>query len=271
MTRRDAKKDVESELRLHAPQISPDAFQLLLEMHSTGQLYGTESSNPVPIDATRISIAQGSQMNKLMRSYRVEKSLEVGFAFGFSTIWILDALLDQKGGFHQAIDPFEKSQWQGVGLKQVERLDNASQKFRWLDAYSIRALPKLMERQEQFDFVFVDGSHRFDDTLLEFYFADQLLRTGGLLAFDDMWMPSIRTVVSFILTNRDYQLVKQPVRNMAVLEKLAPDSRDWRHFNQFQVHKQRKLREAIRSGVVDIARRTRTYDLLRALRKEFYQ
>jgi predicted O-methyltransferase YrrM len=264
------RSHIESELRLNAPQISPEAFQLLAETYSSDYLFGTESEEPVLLDTTRISMAEGSQINQIMRAYNVQRSLEVGFACGFSTIWILDALLDQRAGFHQAIDPSEKNRWRGVGLKQVERLKDANHKFRWLDTYSIHALSKLIEENEEFEFVFVDGNHRFDDVLVDFYLADQVVKTGGLVAFDDMWMPSIRTVVSFVTNNRDYELLKQPVRNMAVFKKLAPDSRDWRHFNWFEVHKQektkKKTKEAIVASIANIARRTHTYDLLRSFR-----
>jgi predicted O-methyltransferase YrrM len=269
------RSHIESELRLNAPQISPEAFQLLAEMYSSEHLFGTESEEPVPIDKkTGITIAQGSQINQIMRAYNVQRSLEIGFAFGFSTIWILDALLDQKPGFHQAIDPFEKNSWRGVGLKQVERLKNANHKFRWLDTRSIHALSKLIEENEEFEFVFIDGSHRFDDALVDFYLADYVVRTGGLVAFDDMWMPSIRTVVSFVTNNRNYYLVEQPVRNMAVLEKTAPDSRNWRDFNWFEVPEHENTRkmmtkDAMVASLANIARQTHTYNLLRSCRNLF--
>ena len=90
----------------------------------------------------------------------------------------------------------------------------------------------------------IDGNHRFDDVLVDFYLSDQLVSPGGLLIFDDMWMPSVRTVVNFILTNRQYKIVSQPIRNMMVLKKLADDDRDWCHFENFKVYNQKDESDA---------------------------
>src|SRR5262249_48162420 len=161
-----------------------------------------------------------------------------------STVWIMDALRGQTDGFHRAVDRFEKLHWGGVGLRQVARLSNSSN-FEWLEDYSIHALSKLIKQKEVFDFIFIDGNHRFDDILVDYYLADQLLAPKGIVALDDMWMPSVRTVVSFIKSNRQYDVVAQPVRGMAILQKRADDNRDWRHFEQFKVHKNSRRREAL--------------------------
>ena len=83
-------------------------------------------------------------------------------------------------------------------------------------------------------------NHRFDDVLVDFYLSDQVLAEGGLIAFDDMWMPSVRTVQSFILSNRKYEIVPQPVANMIVMRKLADDDREWAHFQPFHVAKPKR-------------------------------
>ena len=132
------------------------------------------------------------------------------------------------------LTPFEKTVWGRVGLHQVKRLDVPA-KFKWMGEHSIHALSKLIKRNEKFEFIYIDGNHRFDDVLVDFYLCDQLMLPGRLLAFDDMWMPSVRTVVSFVLTNRHYKIVAQPIGNMMVLQKIAEDDRDWDHFKQFIV------------------------------------
>ena len=46
-----------------------------------------------------------------------------------------------------------------------------------------------------FDFIFVDGAHRFDDVLVDFYLIRPSARkVGGLMVLDDIWMASIRTL-----------------------------------------------------------------------------
>ena len=112
----------------------------------------------------------------------------------------------------------------------------APAQFEWRGAYAIHALSDAIRAGERHDLIFIDGNHRFDDVLVDFYLADQALRPGGIMAFDDLWMPSVRSAVSFVASNRAYQPVTQPEGNMAVFQKVADDTRDWRHWVPVQVH-----------------------------------
>ena len=263
------RREVAAEISRLAPNIGKDAEELLADMYTAKQLNGTASDKPISLDAwTRISIAQGAQINKLVRQSETNRSLEIGFAYGFSTIWILDALRRRGKSSHVAIDPFQTTDWGGVGLYQVKRL-NVATTFECLCEYSIHALSRLIKSNEKYDFIFIDGNHRFDDTLVEFYLSDQLVSPGGLLALDDMWMSSVRTVVSFILTNRHYKFVPQPVGNMAVLQKVADDDRDWRHFKKFRVHTQGKYSPKLKRMALELARKTGTDEMLRQFKSRY--
>ena len=210
--------------------LSSEAETILSEMYSAQQLEG--AAGLVEVDRiTRIDRIKGEELNRILRENAVEKSLEIGLAYGFSTVWIMDAL--PPGGSHTAIDPFQESMWSGVGATQAKRLSD--RQFRLIEDYSIHALSDLIRNGESFDFVFIDGNHRFDDVLVDFYLADQVLKPGGIMALDDIWMPSIRTVARFVLTNRAYRPVRQRSARMAVLQKQKDDDRDWRHFLPFNV------------------------------------
>jgi predicted O-methyltransferase YrrM len=217
------------------PELNEKSFNLILDMYSLDAFEGTEQADLINIEkTTRISIEQGSMINKIMKSANVTKSLEIGFAYGFSTMWIMEALMNKPNSHHTAIDPFEKSHWKGVGLKQVEKL-NKSANFKWESEYSIHSLSKLIQKKDSFDFIFIDGNHRFDDVLVDFYLSDQLVEPGGIIAFDDMWMPSIKRVAEFILNNRAYEVIEQNVSNMLVLKKVKNDDRKWDHFVDFKL------------------------------------
>jgi predicted O-methyltransferase YrrM len=205
-------------------------------MYHAKALLGTESAEPILLDRrTLIRPDQGATIHDFLRSHSIKKSLEIGFAYGFSTIWILDAMQSNP---HVAIDPFEKTGWHGIGLVQVKRL-GFKYNFRWIEDYSIHSLSDMIRQKERFDFIYIDGNHKFDDVLVDFYLSDQLLNLGGYIAFDDMWMQSIRTVVSFVQNNRAYALVTQPIENMAILQKQHNDNRDWTHFAPFEVARDR--------------------------------
>jgi predicted O-methyltransferase YrrM len=210
--------------------LSSEAEAILHEMYTEPKLRGADGL--VEIDRiTRIDKTAGAELNRLVRESGARKSLEIGLAYGFSTIWIMDALPPE--GSHVALDPCQASWWHGVGETQARRLPG--KQFRWLEEYSIHALSDWIRAGEKFDFIFIDGAHRFDDVLVDFYLCDQVLEVGGLMVFDDVWMASIRTVLAFVLANRAYQVVPQRSNRMAALRKLKDDDRDWRHFRPFAV------------------------------------
>lgn len=215
--------------------LSSEAEAILHEMYTEPKLRGANAL--VEIDRiTRIDKAAGSELNRLVRESGAKKSLEIGLAYGFSTIWIMDALPPE--GSHVALDPCQASWWHGVGETQARRL--SGKQFQWFEEYSIHALSDWIRAGEKFDFIFIDGAHRFDDVLVDFYLSDQVLEVGGLMVFDDIWMASIRTVLAFVLANRAYQVVQQRSNRMAALRKLKDDDRDWRHFRPFAVTTQQQ-------------------------------
>jgi predicted O-methyltransferase YrrM len=145
----------------------------------------------------------------------------------------------------------------------VERA-GLGRRLRFYEAPSHDALPRLLAEDERFDFAFVDGMHLFDYAMVDFFYIDRMLSVGGVIAFDDIWMRAIRKVVSFVLKNRSYELVKITLRkqsrlisaatsvkrilqdplgkdlavklvpgNVCVLRKLADDGRLWDYHRSF--------------------------------------
>jgi predicted O-methyltransferase YrrM/transposase-like protein len=247
--------DIRDEIRAACANLSPSAIDILRDMYEATALCGTESAAPIAIDGmTRISIEQGSVLHGLVREGGVTRSLEIGLAHGYSTVWILDALNQRDGAVHTAIDPFEKSIWHGIGLVQAGRLRTTA-RFEWVADYSIHALSRMIKDRDRFDFIYIDGNHRFDDVLVDFYLADQVMRVGGLMVFDDTWLESIQTVCNFVARNRAYQVVSQPVEDICVLRKLRDDDRDWHHFNRFEVgHASKERQTAYQSRVAELNR-----------------
>jgi predicted O-methyltransferase YrrM len=218
--------------------IDPGALAVIEELYGeTSRVIG-EKGETIKLDsATRISIEQGLLLHALIDKNNVSKTLEIGFAYGFSTIWMLDALEKKVGAKHIAIDPFEKTLWHSVGVSQVNKLQ-ARVGFEWVEDYAIHAVSDMIRKKQFVDFIYIDGGHRFDDVMVDFYLCDQVLSVGGILVLDDMWMPSIRTALNFILANRFYKREDSAVSNVAILRKLASDEmRAWDNFVQFDVVK----------------------------------
>jgi len=191
------------------------------------------TGEPVDLDTrVRISKFKGIEIARLIQSTRTHKTLEVGLAYGFSTAWIMAALNANGGGTHTAIDPAQKRLWHDIGRRCGKDLSREAQ-FVFAEEMSIHALTAAIRKGEQYGFVFIDGKHRFDDVLVDFYLADMITPIGGIIALDDLWLPSIQTVVDFIKRNRSFEWVDQPCPDLGVFRKTAADNRHWDHYIEF--------------------------------------
>ena len=66
--------------------------------------------------STRISPEQGELLATFHEKLRPKVSLEVGMAYGYSTLYMADAMHRGGYGYHLAIDPFQHSAWHGIAL-----------------------------------------------------------------------------------------------------------------------------------------------------------
>lgn len=137
------------------------------------------------------------------------QGVEIGMAFGVSTVCLADALRGVAGGDARLIsfDPTQRhtDSWNGAGLWQVERA-GLSGVVELRDETSQRGLPKLVDSGYRCQIGFIDGWHTFDHTLIDFFYVDQMLDVGGHIVFDDTLYPAIQRVVQFVLANRNYEL-----------------------------------------------------------------
>jgi predicted O-methyltransferase YrrM len=127
--------------------------------------------------------------------------------------------------------------WKGVGLTHAKNASKLGVNFEFIEDRSDRAATDLARNQRQFDIIFIDGNHKFDDVLVDFYLYAQLCSIGGCIIFDDaVYIRSIRTVVEFIRDNRkDFREIPNVPSNWCAFEKLGKDERHWRHFEKFKV------------------------------------
>lgn len=210
--------------------------ELIEQIYASGCVRDAEDKT-LPLGQSAVTFDTGAVLYELVRATRPKRTLEIGLAYGLSALFICQALRDNGEGHHDAIDPHQKKGYQSVGLLNIERAC-LQDLFAFHHAPSHQVLPALCEQAQQYDFAFVDGSHLFDYTLVDFFYIDRLLGIGGHMVFDDLWMPSVRKVVSFALTNKPYVLVRNrwPRRTRATrwlmrfLRRVVqnPVARDWK-------------------------------------------
>ena len=104
--------------------------------------------------------------------------------------------------------------------------------------FSHNVLPELLRNNAKFDFIFIDGDHKFDGEFVDFYFADLLLEKQGYILLHDTWMRSTQLVMQFIKTNRtDYKAIPTGLRNLALYQKIGNDERNGMFFKEFYTFK----------------------------------
>jgi len=211
----------------------------LLSMYCGEPQLGTDA-RPHPIDEnTKISPSQGMWLYDLCVSVKPKATLEIGMAYGYSTLYFLAAISRNQFGHHIAVDPFQRSYWQGIGLAHAQALaptKGSDSAFLLLEDRSDRAATDLARSNSTFEVIFIDGNHRFDDVLVDFYLYAPLCAIGGHIILDDMWMSSIQTVVAFVRANRtDFVEVRTGISNICVFRKVGDDTHKWTDFRKFAV------------------------------------
>jgi len=177
----------------------PDVLKNALQIK---QVYD-KSGETIPL-SSNVSLQEATELYQAVHFLKPSVSAEVGLAHGISTMAILQALQDNQKGVHHVMDPHQAS-YAYSGPTMIQKA-NLSSRFRFYEKFAEEVFPSLPPLQ----FVFIDASHLFDLTLTEFVLADKKLETNGLIAFHDMWMPSLQKVIRYILANRSYELWKLP-------------------------------------------------------------
>lgn len=182
---------------------------------------------------TPVKEVEARAIYDFIKAHNIKRTLEIGFAYARSASHIMLAT----GEKHTAIDPFQKRYGSG-GLANVKKL-GLDDKLELIHDFSHHALPALVKEGKKYDFIFIDGDHKFDGIFVDFYYSDFLIDKGGYLLFHDTWMRSTQMALQFIRTNRkDYQEISIGHNNMTLFKKVSDeDNRDGMHFREFYTTK----------------------------------
>jgi len=124
-----------------------------------------------------------------------ERTLEVGC--GVSTVVFAAA-----GTSHVAVSPVRRE------YERIEQycaeigVPTAGVDFR--EGFSDRVLPSL---ERDVDLALIDGAHAFPHPVVDFHYASRRLRPGGVLVLDDVPIPSVGAVYTFLRAEPRWQLV----------------------------------------------------------------
>lgn len=183
-------------------------------------------------DASPVKSEEAAFIYNFIKKHGLKRTLETGFAYAKSASHIMAAT----GSKHIACDPFQEN-YQSLGLKNVKTLKQTDQ-LEFHSDFSHNVLPALLRKEGRFEFVFIDGDHKFDGELIDFYYADLLLEKNGYILLHDTWMRSTRLLMAFIDSNRkNYKSIPTGLRNLALYQKVDEDDRNGMHFKEFYTTK----------------------------------
>jgi predicted O-methyltransferase YrrM len=178
------------------------SVRVLRDIFETGTVVDA-SGAPVPARENVVA-AYAEALYRAVLDQAPGRVLEVGMAYGVTSLAILAALEELGSGELVSVDPFQSSDWRGIGVLNVERAGFAG-RHRVIEEFDYLALPRLLEDGAKFDLAYIDGWHNFEYVLLDFFYADKMLAPGAIVGFNDCdWLP-VRSVLRFVAKHRDYE------------------------------------------------------------------
>ncbi len=169
--------------------------ELLDKILDSGLVYDSKGkSRPLHSNTSR---AQCEFLQKIIRQTGATRCLEVGFAYGVSTLAICEAISGKPGASIHTIDPFQEVSWENVGVTNINRAGFGNLLIHH-EAPSQHVLPQLAQDGCRFDFAYVDTTKVFDYVLTDAFYIVQMLDIGGVVVFDDCVWPGVRKVVRYL-------------------------------------------------------------------------
>ena len=106
---------------------------------------------------------EGAFLKRIISENKPKKTIEIGCAYGISSLFICSELEKDNEVSHTIIDPFQKTDWKNIGISNLKKANINF--FKLIEKPSEIALPKLLDENKKYDFAFIDGWHTFDHTL----------------------------------------------------------------------------------------------------------
>lgn len=187
--------------------------------------------NTIEIDdaGTRIKIhsntskEQGIFLQQIFDKIKPKQSIEVGFAYGISAMFILEKHAEAKSSepSHLVIEPDDY--WGDIPMHNIKK-EGLEKYISIKNDYSHTILTRLFHQNYRVQYAYIDTTKQFDVVFQDFYFIDKILDIGGVVIFDDCgggW-PGIQRVARFVNTLPHYQLIdKHGAINMSIKKKIA--------------------------------------------------
>jgi predicted O-methyltransferase YrrM len=132
----------------------------------------------------------------ILKQTDARRCLEVGLAYGISSLAICEIIHEKDDATLYSIDP-QQDWWQDIGLNNITQAGYGDI-LQFQREYSSVALPRLAAADTSLDFAYVDTTKLFDVVLIDAMYILKMLKVGGVLVLDDCAWPGINRVARFI-------------------------------------------------------------------------
>jgi predicted O-methyltransferase YrrM len=152
-----------------------------------------------------ISHYNSRALRAVVEERKPELVVEIGMAYGVSTLSILSALQQNGTGRLISIDPYIG--WPTgrlVALHQIARAAAEEIHSHWHEC-SYTALPRMLQEGLRPDLIYIDGNHNFDYVFTDSFYADKLLDAGGVIGFNDCGWRPVHKTLRFLSLYRRYR------------------------------------------------------------------
>ena len=176
---------------------------VLQEIFRTGML--NHPSGQRLKTAANIGPQNSLALYETVLKHRPKIVIEIGMAYGISTLSILTALQKIGTGRLISIDPYIGWPTGKIVAEHNIKMAGLGEFHEHIQSFSHLALPKLLSEGMTVDFAYVDGAHTFDYCFVDFFYLDKLLVENGIVAFNDCGWRSVHKVICFLDKWRHYK------------------------------------------------------------------
>lgn len=176
-------------------------------IYETQTIETNNSGTRIPLHS-ETSKEQGIFLQRIFDIVKPAKSLEVGFAYGISAMFILEKHRENgsEEKAHLVIEP--DSYWGTAAIHNIEK-EGLKKYLQIRNDYSDKILTQLFHENYRIQYAYIDTTKQFDTVLQDFYFINKILDVGGVVILDDcggVW-PGVQRVARFINTLPHYQIL----------------------------------------------------------------
>lgn len=187
---------------------------------------------------TSLTMDRGQALSDWVTKERAASTVETGLAHAVSTLFICEGLLlaGHPDVHHVAFDPYQEMAYSNGGRQVITEagLDDVVEIH---EEDSKIGLAKLLEQQRRFDLAFVDGDHRFEGVFIDLVLLNRLVRPGGIVIVDDLYLPAVARASNFARTNLAWTTEQADIGGhggmAAFRTPSSPPVREWDEYIEF--------------------------------------